>query len=101
MDAVFYLRDAMRLFSGKTLDEVREVTFEIGLQGQYGLDINDPTETHILRSLHGRTFSTQELLCIMYAGLKRIDRFSTLICMLGLPAWLMSLSQCTQRDYII
>jgi len=42
MDAVFYLLDAMRLFSGKSLDEVREITFEIGLQGQYGLDINDP-----------------------------------------------------------
>ena len=42
MDAVFYLLDAMRLFAGKTLDEVREVAFEIGLQGQYGLDINDP-----------------------------------------------------------
>ncbi|MGV8175448.1 MAG: tetratricopeptide repeat protein, partial [Methanothrix sp.] len=33
MDAVFYLLDAMRLFAGKTLDEVREVAFEIGLQG--------------------------------------------------------------------
>jgi hypothetical protein len=29
MDAVFYLLDAMRLFSGKSLDEVREVAFEI------------------------------------------------------------------------
>jgi len=73
MDAVFYLLDAMRLFAGKTLDEVREVAFEIGLQGQYGLDINDPKETHILRSLPGRTFSALELLCIMYAGFKRIE----------------------------
>lgn len=73
MDAVFYLLDAMRLFSGKSLDEVREITFEIGLQGQYGLDINDPKETHVLRSLPGRTFSALELLCIMYAGFKRIE----------------------------
>ena len=73
MDAVFYLLDAMRLFAGKTLDEVREVAFEIGLQGQYGLDINDPKETHVLRSLPGRTFSALELLCIMYAGFKRIE----------------------------
>ena len=73
MDAVFYLLDAMRLFSGKTLDEVREIAFEIGLQGQYGLDINDPKETHVLRSLPGRTFSALELLCIMYAGFKRIE----------------------------
>ncbi len=73
MDAVFYLLDAMRLFAGKTMDEVREVAFEIGLQGQYGLDINDPKETHVLRSLPGRTFSALELLCIMYAGFKRIE----------------------------
>ena len=60
MDAVFYLLDAMQLFSGKSLDEVREVAFEIGMLGQYGLDINDPKETHILRSLQGRTFSALE-----------------------------------------
>ena len=73
MDAVFYLLDAMRLFSGKSLDGVREIAFEIGLQGQYGLDINDPKETHVLRSLPGRTFTALELLCIMYAGFKRIE----------------------------
>ena len=73
MDAVFYLLDAMRLFSGKSLDEVQEVAFKVGLQVQYGLDINDPKETHVLRSLSGRTFSALELLCIMYAGFKRIE----------------------------
>jgi len=73
IDAVFYLLDAMRLFAGKTLDEVREIAFEIGLQGQYGLDINDPKETRVLRSLPGKTFSALELLCIMYAGFKRIE----------------------------
>jgi len=77
MDAVFYLLDAMRLFSGKTLDEVREVAFEIGLQGQYSLDINDPKETHVLRSLPGRTFSALELLCIMQGGFKKLDQQST------------------------
>jgi tetratricopeptide (TPR) repeat protein len=73
MDAVFYLLDAMRLFSGKSLDSVREIAFEIGLQGHYGLDINDPKETHVLRSLPGRTFSALELLCIMYVGFKRVE----------------------------
>ncbi len=36
MDAVFYLLDALRLFRGKSLEEVREVAFEIGMLGQYG-----------------------------------------------------------------
>ena len=57
MDAVFYLLDAIRRFSGKSLDEVREVAFDIGMLGQYGLDINDPQETHVLRSLPRRTLS--------------------------------------------
>jgi hypothetical protein len=41
----------MRLFSGKSLDELREVSFEIGL------DINDPEATHVKRSLPWRTLS--------------------------------------------
>ncbi|MBN1236657.1 MAG: tetratricopeptide repeat protein [Methanotrichaceae archaeon] len=73
MDAVFYLLDAMRLFAGKSLQEVREIAFEIGMLGQHGLDINDPTETHVLRSLPGRVFSALQLICIMYAGFKRIE----------------------------
>jgi hypothetical protein len=63
----------MRLFSGKSLEEVREIAFEIGMLGQHGLDINDPRETHVLRALPGRTFSALELLCIMYAGFKQIE----------------------------
>lgn len=70
MDAVFYLLDAMRLFRGKSL---QEITFEIGILGKYGLDINDPKETHVLRALPGRTFSALQLICIMYAGFKKIE----------------------------
>ena len=73
MDAVFYLLDAMRLFRGKSLQEIQEITFEIGMLGKYGLDINDPQETHVLRALPGRVFSTLQLICIMYAGFKRIE----------------------------
>ena len=41
MDAVFYLLDALRLFRGKSQQEIQEITFEIGMLGKYGLDIND------------------------------------------------------------
>jgi hypothetical protein len=27
---------------GKSLQEIQEITFEIGMLGKYGLDINDP-----------------------------------------------------------
>ncbi len=73
VDAVFYLLGALHLFRGKSLDEVREIAFEIGMLGQHGLNINDPQETHVLRALPGRTFSALELVCIMYAGFKRIE----------------------------
>ena len=55
---------------GKSLEVIQEITFEIGMQGQHGLDINDPQETHVLRALPGRTFSALQLICIMYAGFK-------------------------------
>jgi hypothetical protein len=67
------LLDALRLFCGKSLQEIREISFEIGMLGQYGLDINDPQESHVLRALPGRTFSVLKLGCIMYAGFKRIE----------------------------
>jgi hypothetical protein len=44
VDAVFCLLDALRLFRGKSLEAVREIAFEIGMPGQYELDINDPKE---------------------------------------------------------
>ncbi len=53
MDAVFYLLDALKLFKDRSLQEVKEITFEIGMLGRYGLDINDPKELHVLRSLPG------------------------------------------------
>ena len=73
MDAVFYLLDALRLFRGKSVQEIQEITFEIGILGKYGLDINDPQESHVLRALPGRVFSALQLICIMYAGFKRIE----------------------------
>jgi hypothetical protein len=60
-------------FKKKFSKNTRKITFEIGMLGQYGLDINDPRETHVLRALPERTFSARELLCIMYAGFKRSE----------------------------
>lgn len=73
MDAVFYLLDAMKMFKSKSLEEIKEITFEIGMLGRYGLDINDASEQHVLQSLPGRAFSALQLVYIMYAGFKRIE----------------------------
>lgn len=45
MNTVFYLLDAMRLLSGKSLEEIRENTFKIGMLEQYGQD-EAPLEMH-------------------------------------------------------
>jgi len=34
MDAVFYLLDTLRLFRGKSMEEVRQIAFEIGMLGR-------------------------------------------------------------------
>ena len=43
-DAVFYLLDAMQMVRGRLLQEIQEITFEVGMLGKYGLDIDDPPE---------------------------------------------------------
>ncbi|VVB64825.1 Uncharacterised protein [uncultured archaeon] len=41
MDVVMYLLDAMKIFRDRSFQEIQEITFEIGMLGRYGLDIND------------------------------------------------------------
>ncbi len=72
MDAVFYLLDALRIFKGKSLEEIKDISFEIGMLGRHGLDINDHSARHILRSLPG-AFTALQLVCIMYAGFKQFE----------------------------
>ena len=57
----------------KSLQEIQEIALEIGMLDKYGLDINDPQESHVLRALPGKVFSALQLICIMYAGFKRIE----------------------------
>jgi hypothetical protein len=56
--------DAMRLFREKSLQEIQEIAFEIGMLGQYGLDINHPKEGPGPAALPGRIFSALQLICI-------------------------------------
>jgi tetratricopeptide (TPR) repeat protein len=56
------------------LAQAREATSRaLAIDPKNPVALNDPKETHVLRSLPGRTFSALELLCIMYAGFKRIE----------------------------
>ena len=71
-DAMFYCLSAQQFFKDKTIDEVRQVAFEIGLKGQQGLDINNPTKKYTLNTMKG-SFTGLQLVSYMYVGFKIID----------------------------
>ncbi|MDD1761063.1 MAG: hypothetical protein LUQ59_02425 [Methanothrix sp.] len=79
MDAVFYPAGRC-CCSMKFLAEIRVISFEIGMRGRQGLDINDPKETHVQRAVPGRVFSALEQVCIMYAGFNRDEPGFAFLC---------------------
>jgi hypothetical protein len=70
--AIFYFLDAFKRFEAMTPEEVRNVAFEIALLGRNGLDYAAPDEKYELRSLPDRKFSGLHLMCLMFAGFKRV-----------------------------
>jgi tetratricopeptide (TPR) repeat protein len=70
--AIFYFLDAFKRFDAMTPEQVRAVAFEIALLGRNGLDYAAPDEKYELRALPDRKFSGLHLMCLMYAGFKRV-----------------------------
>lgn len=70
--AVWFLLDTLKRFENMREDEIREISFEIGMLGTSGLDYASPDEKYTLRSLPGEKFNGLQLMCLMYAGFKRI-----------------------------
>jgi tetratricopeptide (TPR) repeat protein len=71
-DVVMYIAGALDTFAKVGPDKSRQITFEVSMKGQNGLDINDPEQKYTLASLPGQ-FSGLHLVSIMYAGLKALD----------------------------
>jgi tetratricopeptide (TPR) repeat protein len=71
LDAVFYMLNAMKLFEDKSFQEIQMISSEIGLKGQKGIEINDPSKKYNLNLIEGE-FTGLELICIMYVGFKQI-----------------------------
>ena len=69
---MWYLLDALKRFENMTEEEIRKISFEIGMLGSTGLDYASPDEKYTLRSLPGEKFSGLQLMCFMYAGFKII-----------------------------
>jgi hypothetical protein len=70
--AVHYLLDALKRYDTLPVEKIREIAFEIGVVGQRGLDYASPDQKYDLKSLPDEKFSGLHLMCLMYAGFKRI-----------------------------
>jgi tetratricopeptide (TPR) repeat protein len=71
-DVMMYMAGALDTFDKVGSEKSRQITLEVAMQGQNGLDINDPEQKYTLASLPGK-FSGMHLVSIMYAGLKSLD----------------------------
>ena len=67
-----YIASALETFAELGPDKIRQITVEVAMKGQSGLDINDPEPKYTLTSLPGN-FSGMHLVSIMYAGFKALD----------------------------
>ena len=70
-DAVMYCLSALEHFATLSDEEVQRITFEIGMLGTKGFEINDSAQQYQLRSMPGK-FSGLQMVSIMYVGFKRI-----------------------------
>jgi tetratricopeptide (TPR) repeat protein len=70
--SMFYLLGALERFEPMTDDQVREIAFEVALLGTTGLDFASPEQKYSLRSIPTEKFTGLQLMCLMYAGFKRI-----------------------------
>ena len=62
----------MKRYEKMPVEKVKEIAFEIGMVGRNGLDYASPDQKYTLKSLPDEQFSGLHLMCLMYAGFKRI-----------------------------
>jgi hypothetical protein len=70
--AVFYFLDALKRFDTMPVEQIRNTAFEIALLGRSGLDYADPKAKYELKSIPDQKFSGLHLMCLMFAGFKRV-----------------------------
>jgi hypothetical protein len=70
--AVYYCLDALKRYGNMPVEQIRAITMEIGLVGRNGLDYASPEQKYTLKSLPDEKFSGLHLMCLMFAGFKRI-----------------------------
>ena len=66
-----YCLGALRRFEAMNEKQVEAIGHEIAILGMKGLDINDPAQKYMLKSLPGN-FSGLHLLSLMYCAFKQV-----------------------------
>ena len=70
--SVWHLLDALKRFDSLDPRRVMEITFEVARLCESGLDYANPEKKYTLSAYPGESFSGLQLMCLMYAGFKRI-----------------------------
>ena len=70
--AVCYLLSALERYDKLPVEQVREIAFEVAQLGRTGLSYADAEKKYRLKSLPDESFSGLQLMCLMFAGFKRI-----------------------------
>ena len=72
IDAVMYCLAAIEKFEEWGAQKCQNITYEIAMLGQNGLDINNPDRKYTLKSMDGE-FTGMQLMSYMFVGLKQIN----------------------------
>ena len=71
-DVMLFIAGALQTFKKVGRKRRKAIALEIAMLGRLGLDINDPTTEHALKSLPGK-FTGLHLLAIMYTAFRQMD----------------------------
>lgn len=70
---IMHCLGAIERFEPMSSEEIKGVSFEIGLLGVHGIDYSKSETRYSLKSIPGEQFSGLQLLSLMYVGFKKID----------------------------
>lgn len=70
--SVWHLLSALERYDKIPVEKVRDIAFEVAMLGRGGLDYADPERKYSLASIPDEKFSGLQMMCLMFAGFKRI-----------------------------
>jgi tetratricopeptide (TPR) repeat protein len=71
--AVWHFLDVLKRYDTLPVETIRDIAYEVAMVGRNGLDYASPDSKYTLKSLPNETFTGLQLMCLMFAGFKRIS----------------------------